>query len=257
MRRAKPFTQADIEQRQQLSKRKGENHALLAEEPSFNAVHERTIAAFVEQMPCRASMLDDQKKKFANEIRTSIQTYRLRPLAQKQEQPARLAAAFEEIIRAAGWARRRSTRSALDDLQKQLEALPLALRMELHVEDRPRHAVAPWLDRLIDAVEKRLVYWRRHVQQHRPVGEGGIGLALRQSLLDILMRYSDVSEADARRRVESLLRGLGLRVPVAKKNRALFTGKRAVTLHPVKFRQATRPSKQQRARAKRLSGLTF
>jgi hypothetical protein len=248
MPRPKPFTQADIEQRQQLY------HALLAEKPSFNAAHERTIAAFIE----KTSVLDDRKNKFTNEIRTSIHTYWLRRLQHKQELPARQAATLERVARSAERTSRRPTTSAVDDLQKQLDALPLALRMELHVEDRPHHAVASWLDRLIDAVNKRLVYWRRHGQQHRPAGERGIGLALRQSLLDILVRYSDMSEADACRRVESLLRELGLRVLVAKKHHALFTGKPSTaTLHMIKLRRATHPSREQRARAKRLSGLTF
>jgi hypothetical protein len=258
MPRPKPFTKADIEQRQQLSD-------LTVSAHSENHAHARTITAFIEKMACRASMLDEQKEKFANEIRTSIQTYQLRCLQHKQELPARQAAALERVAATAERARRRLTPSALDHLQKELDVLPQPLRMELHVEDRPHHAVVPWLDGLIDAVEKRLPYWRCHVLQHRPSGESGIGSALRQSLLDILVRHSpDMRDADARRRdadargrVESLLRKLGLRVPAAKKNRALFTGKQAETLHPAKLRRATHPSGEQRSRAKRLSGLTF
>jgi hypothetical protein len=99
------------------------------------------------------------------------------------------------------------------------------------------------LEALISKTNDRLAYWRRHVEAHRPTGEGTRSLDLRRSLLDIIAKYSSANERRRRNWAAFACRELGARYPDEKKNRGRFTGS-----GESKLKTPKRPKKRVRIR---------
>ena len=179
-------------------------------------------------------------------------------IANKQERPARKVASLKQ-----GAARAKK-------LLEWLKSLPPSLRLELRAEgiEGLLNDLAVLLDALGSNAKKQSAYWQGHVESHRPTGAANASLSLRQSLMDLVTRFSpgDPSDSDRQKRknrhnwdrwVATAAKAIGARYPDEKKNRRRFTGEQAVntqtTGKKTPKRRRREQSKEERERTRRLA----
>jgi len=200
MSRATPFNRLDVERRS--------NETLV--EP-----------ALIERLVKAARITDrDERGQFEYKLNCTIQAYRARVLADKQERPAKIVAALEPGLKSA------------KECLAWFDALPVGVLSAQQAGD-----IRTSLDAIISTIENRLVYWQQHVAANRPAGEGAASLDLRRSLTDIITaHWPDVPDAtqQQKRFNERERRGwvafacseIGAKYPDEKKNRRRFIGER-------------------------------
>jgi hypothetical protein len=164
--------------------------------------------ALITKLILKAPVADKAEEKcLAPKLIWTIRHYRARVLADKQERPARIAAALKPGLKPAR------------DLLRWLNSLPPGLRFELQAG-----GMEELLEALISKTKHRLAYWQRHVETHRPSGKGAASLDLRRSLIDIIAAHSSADERKQRNWVAFACGEIGARYPLEKKNRQRFTG---------------------------------
>ena len=150
----------------------------------------------------------------------TIWAYRARIIADKQERPARVVATLKrgeghnkEVVRMA-----------------QVTSPKCPLRIARGRDRRLAQRVSRPPDALGSNAKKRSAYWQGHVVLHRPSGAANASLTLRQSLIDIITRFSpdDPSDSERQKRknrhnrdrwVATAAKAIGAKYPDEKKNR--------------------------------------
>ena len=245
MSRADPFTHSDIERRRNEAR-----------------VDPRLVESLTDKAPTIAAKgfptLEAAKQRFAQELCCTIWAYRARIIADKQERPARVVATLK---RGEGPTKK---------LLEWLKSLPQSVRFELRAEgiEGLLNELAVLLDALGSNAKKRSAYWQGHVELHRPSGAANASLTLRQSLIDIITRFSpdDPSDSERQKRknrhnrdrwVATAAKAIGAKYPDEKKNRGRFTGERTVNtqrlIMKLPKRRRLERSKEERERARRLA----
>jgi hypothetical protein len=152
------------------------------------------------------------------QVRQAIQACNARLIADSQERPAKIVAALKPGLKSA------------NELRKWLDSLPQGVRLELRVG-----GLEDLLVELLERIENRMGYWRKHVDAHRPAGEGDARLFLRRCLIEILQEHlpdrldatNDQKRANERRRLLRVAKALAdaaIKFPNQRKNRKKFTG---------------------------------
>jgi hypothetical protein len=187
MPRAGRFSRSDVEQRPE-------------------AVQDDPV--LIERLVQKAGIADPaERERCQHELTWTIRHYRERVLADKQERPARIVAALRPGLKPAR------------DLLTWLKSLPFGLRSELQAGGMEKS-----LEGLVSKTNHRLAYWQRHVEAHRPSGEGAARLDLRQSLIAIIAAHSSVNERKQRNWVAFACGEIDAKYPNEKKNRRRFIG---------------------------------
>jgi hypothetical protein len=150
----------------------------------------------------------DTKEKLRYKLNCTVSAFFARRLADKQESPARIAAALKPGLNPAR------------KLLAWLKSLPVSVLIELQ---------AGGLESFVHRLEKQAVYWQRH----RPTGEDAASLALRWSLKDIYNEHClslrhKKNPKERKRHLDDLVarasKMIGARYPNERKNRGRFTG---------------------------------
>jgi hypothetical protein len=249
MSRADPFTRSDIEWRHIEA-----------------GVYPRLIESLTDKAPIIAKKgfptLEAAKQRFAQELCCAIWVYRARVIADKQERPARIVATLKQGEKLA------------KKLLEWLNSLPPRVRFELRAEgiECLLNDLAVLLDALGSNATRRSTYWQSHVASHRPSGAANASRDLRQSLIDLVTRFSPDNPLDddrAKRKnkgnrirwVATAAKAIGARYPDEKKNLGRFIGKRAgdpQTRSAIPPKQGHRKeSKEVRERNSRLAKITL
>ena len=160
----------------------------------------------------------DTKEKLRCKLSCAVSAFFARRLADKQESPARIVAALKPGVK------------AVKNLLAWLDSLPVGVLIELQAGGLEEH-----LHRIIN----RANYWQRHVEAHRPTGEGAANLVLRWSLKDtynehcLSLRHKNAKER--KQHLDDLVarasKMIGARYPNERKHRGRFTGEQK---HPSK-----------------------
>jgi hypothetical protein len=165
--RANPFTRSDTEKRRIEAR----------VDPSL-------VKVLTDEAPIVVKKgyptLEVAKERFAFELVSTIWAYRARVIGNKQERPARIVATLKQ---GAGRTKK---------LLEWLKSLPQSVRFELRAEgiEDLLNDQAVLLDALYSNARSRSAYWQDRVETHRPTGAGDASLTLRQSLMDLINRFS-------------------------------------------------------------------
>jgi hypothetical protein len=205
--RARPFTRAEITHRQSTK---------------------QVDPALITLLAQKASIDQKLHGRFGHELCVAIWKYRAHRMAHSQERPARIISTLRRGIEHAR------------KLSSWLNSVPPSLRQDLQAAEMEGllSCLTVLLDTLTSNAEARSTYWQRHVEKHRPFGDGEIGKWLRQDLADIILscgpddataneRKQRANERRRRHWVEFAVEQIGATYPSAKKNRRKFTGERA------------------------------
>jgi hypothetical protein len=215
MPRAKPFSRSDVLQR--------------SKELQLDPV-------LIEKLVRRANVTDQaERERFRYKLRCTIEAYRARVCADKQESPASIVAALEPGLKAA------------KDLLEWRNSLPVGVLTELQEGNIQIEAV-------VATIENRVTYWQKHVAAHRPASDAS--LDLRRSLIDIMAAHRPAPpdatnqqkrSKEQRRRdwVAFACSEIGAKYPHQKKHRRRFVGEhKQKPPSDVKAQAKAKPSKR-------------
>jgi hypothetical protein len=226
MARAKAFSRLEVERR----------------EKEAEVEKAEVDPAVIDKLVRRVGVTDKAKlEQLRYKLRCTIEAYRARVRADKQEHPARMVAALKPGLKTA------------KDLLEWLNSLPVGVLTALQAG-----SIQTSLEAIIPTIENRVDYWPRHVAAHRPDGAGDASLDLRRSLTDIITAHRpDPPNAteqqkrfkEQRRRdwVAFACHEIGARFPHQKKRRRQFIGEhQRKTPGEVKDAIAPEPSEAER-----------
>ena len=228
MSRATPFSRLEVQQRSQEC-----------------LVNPALIEKLVE---IAGAASKDTKEKLRYKLNCTVSAFLARRLGDKQESPARIAAALKPGLKPAR------------KLLAWLKSLPGGVLIELQAGGLEEH-----LHRIINWAS----YWQRHAEAHRPTGEAAASLVLRWSLKDIYnehclsLRHKNQNPKERKRHLDDLVarasKMIGARYPNERKHRGRFTGEQK---HPSKrgpklYLRPLRKSASERRLERKLKGKEF